>query len=225
MGIAYNSKTNTDGLLFCVDAGSIKSYPGSGTIWYDVGGRSNDGTLINGPVYSSVGGGSILFDGTNDVIQLKPFSNLLASDITVETWVNITSLPSDWVRIVGVGGNGTNRTFGLWYSVEGRILWQRYGAGDPALIPSSPIISLNTWSHICATTSGSSHKLYLNGTEIGSSSGTGPWPISSENVTIGFAGFHARLTGYVSNVKLYNIGFNSSQIKENFDIQKKRFGL
>ena len=46
MGVAYNSKIVTDGLVLCLDAGNSKSYPGSGTTWTDLSGNGNNGTLV-----------------------------------------------------------------------------------------------------------------------------------------------------------------------------------
>ena len=63
MAVTYNiKKMVTDGLVLCLDAANTKSYPGSGTTWSDLI-ESNNGTLVNGPTYSSADGGSIVFDG------------------------------------------------------------------------------------------------------------------------------------------------------------------
>ena len=53
MGLAHSPRIVTDGLVLALDAGNTKSYPGSGTDWYDRSGNGNDGTLTNGPTYSS----------------------------------------------------------------------------------------------------------------------------------------------------------------------------
>ena len=73
MAIFYNSRTITDGLVLALDAGNLKSYPGSGTTWTDIIGRGNTGTLTNSPpytysspTYSSQNGGSIVFNGVNN---------------------------------------------------------------------------------------------------------------------------------------------------------------
>lgn len=55
-----------NGLVLCLDAASLRSYPGSGTTWNDLSGNNNNGTLTNGPTFNSENGGSIVFDGTND---------------------------------------------------------------------------------------------------------------------------------------------------------------
>ena len=59
-----------DGLVICLDAGNPRSYPGTGTTWTDLSGNGNNGTLVNGPTYSGSNGGSIVFDGVNDGVQL-----------------------------------------------------------------------------------------------------------------------------------------------------------
>ena len=217
-----------DGLVLYLDAGITLSYPGNGTTWTDVNGLGpkNNGTLTNGPTYSSSNGGSIVFDGTNDYVNGPAISSQLTGDITVEAWIYITSGPSDWVRIIGTGANPSgNRTFGLWYDINRRLLWQRYGATDPSIYPAN-VLSYNTWYYVAATTSGSSNVLYLNGSSIGSSTAAGPWPASNENITIGSAvGIHTFLTGNIAITRIYTRGLSASEILQNFNAQKSRFGL
>jgi hypothetical protein len=59
----------TTNLSMFLDAGNASSYPGSGTAWTDLSGNSRNGTLTNGPTYTSADGGSIVFDGTDDFVQ------------------------------------------------------------------------------------------------------------------------------------------------------------
>ena len=73
MGLAHSPRIVTDGLVLCVDAASKRSYPGTGTTWTDLKG-GNNGTLTNGPTFSSANGGSVVFDGTNDYTN---FGNIL----------------------------------------------------------------------------------------------------------------------------------------------------
>jgi hypothetical protein len=216
-----------DGLVLALDAGRTLSYPGSGTTWTDLSGNGNTGTLTNGPTYSSANGGSLVFDGTNDYVNSTSISSQFTSDITVEAWIYLSSYPGDWVRIIGTGGNGGNRTFGLWYHgpSSGGILWQRYGAGDPSIFPGSPTLSIGTWHHIVATTSGSSHVLYLNASSIGTATAAGPWAASGANITIGFAGFHTYHNGRMSNLRLYNRALTAAEIQQNFNATRSRYSI
>ena len=81
-------------------------------------------TLINGVGASN----AVNFDGINDYLvgTNSPSMNILG-DITLETWVNISAQAGDWVRIIGKG-DGSNRTYGMWY-FNGTLLFQQYGGG------------------------------------------------------------------------------------------------
>jgi hypothetical protein len=216
----------TSGLTMLLDAGFVPSYPKSGVTWGDLSYNGNNGTLTNDPTYSSSNGGTIVFDGTNDYVNGPAISSQLTGDMTVECWIYITSGPSDWVRIIGTGANPSgNRTFGLWYDVNRRLLWQRYGTNNVGVQPTN-VLSYNTWYHVAATTSGNSHSVYLNGTSIGSSTVAGPWTASNETITIGSAvGIHTFLTGNISIARIYTRGLSASEILQNFNAQKSRFGL
>ena len=100
--MAFNNgpKIITDGLVLCLDASDRNSYPGSGTTWYDVSSKNNDSSLANGPTYSSANGGSIVLDGTNDLVY-APSCNTLGSlqNQALEIWVKSPGLGSG--KVVG----------------------------------------------------------------------------------------------------------------------------
>ena len=59
-----------NGLVLSLDAADKNSYPGSGTVWSDLSGNNNTGSLINTPTFSNINGGSFLFNGTNQSVSL-----------------------------------------------------------------------------------------------------------------------------------------------------------
>ena len=77
----------TDGLILYLDAANTKSYISGSTDWYDLTTYNNDGTLTNGPTFSSTNGGSIVFDGVNDYVQVNN-SDILnpTQTITLSVW-------------------------------------------------------------------------------------------------------------------------------------------
>jgi hypothetical protein len=198
------------------------------TIWTNLSGNSNNGTLTNGPTYSSLNNGSIIFNGSNQYVVGPSISSQLTGDMTAEVWMKLNAVPTDYVRIIGTGVNsGSSRTFGLWVNSNDRnLLWQRHGSGaqDPALLPATRL-TLGTWNHIVATTSGSSHAIYLNGVSIGTASATGPWPESAQNISLGYGYIHTYLNGSLSGAKLYNRGLTGSEVKQNYDALKGRYSL
>ncbi len=96
-----------DGLVLCLDAGNSKSYPGSGTTWTDLSGNRNNGTLTNGPTFNSDNGGSIVFDGANDYVQF--------TSVSVQTVCFWGRMDSDIPNLAGLvcstaAGDGSLRT-------------------------------------------------------------------------------------------------------------------
>ena len=79
----YGPKIITDGLVLCLDAADQNSYSGSGNTWTDLSGNGNNGTLINGPTFTSENYGSIIFDGSNDYMSVNNNYNHFAETVIV----------------------------------------------------------------------------------------------------------------------------------------------
>jgi len=69
MATLYNTSIVRDGLVLHLDAANPKSYPGTGTVWTDLSGNGNNGTLVNGVGYSVDNKGLLTFDGIDDYGQ------------------------------------------------------------------------------------------------------------------------------------------------------------
>jgi hypothetical protein len=96
----------TSGLVINLDAGFVSSYPKTGTTWKDLSGSGNTGTLINGPTFSSDGGGSISFDGVDDYVTLGTKS-IVSNDFSINIWFNSTSntLKEHFILSLGYSSN------------------------------------------------------------------------------------------------------------------------
>jgi hypothetical protein len=124
-----------DGLVLDLDAGISASYPGSGTTWTDLSGNGNTGTLTNGPTYSSANGGSIVFDGTDDVVDTFNASSL--TDMTIEMWIYDTRSSGERDILSYNGNSGSYAFNGSTFRTDGNGLGGRsFGPGNPPL---------NTW--------------------------------------------------------------------------------
>jgi alpha-tubulin suppressor-like RCC1 family protein len=104
MSVAYNSSIVTNGLVLALDAGNSKSYPGSGTTWTDLTNNGRNGTLTNGPTYSSANGGSLVFDGIDDFVS--SVSNLtLANNFSVSLWLKHINSYSVQEKYISLGSD------------------------------------------------------------------------------------------------------------------------
>ena len=80
MSVYAGPEIADSGLLLHLDAGNTKSYPGSGTVWYDLSGNGNNFTLYNGVSYSN---GALNFDGVNDYAASNSAINF--SSLSIKT--------------------------------------------------------------------------------------------------------------------------------------------
>jgi hypothetical protein len=201
------------GLVLNLDAGNPYSYAGAGTVWYDVSGNSNNGTLTNGPTYSSDVGGAIVFDGTNDYVSI-PDINFTAA--TIDIWVYINAYDVGGSVFVYQSGNG----FELWSDFNGLI---RYNKNPNAGLTSGPGFTLNSWNNIVATSDGTINKLYLNNVNIGSTNGV-IFDNTAGDIRISGYGSYM-VNGKCAMLKMYNRALSATEITQNYNATKGRFGL
>jgi len=234
-----------DGLVLYLDAGSPNSYQGTGTVWKDISKvNQNNGTLINGPTFSSGNSGYIRCDGVNDFIEVSDNSSLDfgSGNFTVEYWFrkltdtsnysniwgpnkwNTGASPgtNEWTLSIGNGStaNGNNFSFGI---QSGTIT---YGTGL-----STTLLSLNTWYQLIGQRDGASLKVYLNGVLDMNISPSG----LTTSTVINNAGRNLRINNsaineYYTNadnaiLRIYNKALSSDEITQNYNATKGRFGL
>ena len=82
--IAYYGNLIANKPILCLDAAKKDSYPGTGTAWNDISGNGNNGTLTNGPTFTTGSGGSIVFDGVNDYVDISQGNLTASTTLTVE---------------------------------------------------------------------------------------------------------------------------------------------
>ena len=233
MSNRYGPRIVTDGLVLCLDAADNNSYPGSGTTWTDLSGNGNNGTLNNGPTFSSANRGSIVFDGTNDWISVTRNSSLSpTSAITEEAMIFRTST-SDQVFIGLQYGSSTENSYALWYEGGAVRVLIRNSSGM-VIVTYTVTLSLNTWYHLIHTYDGTNQKIYINGELKQTTATTGSIVYDANNtvITLGAdnnlgynTGQVAYMNGRISMVKIYNRALSASEVLQNYNAIKGRFGL
>lgn len=195
----------------------------------DLSGKNNFATSVNGPSYNSSNGGSIVFDGTDDRINL-PFSSVfdISSSMTMEGFIYPTAYK------VGGGGGGMIITkVASYYSElqsDGKIRAYFYGLSSPGYHTSNGTVPLNTWTHfaIIRDANASTIVFYLNGLlDRIISSITGNITVQQTYyLTLGsYVGSGYEYTGRISNAKIYNRALTAAEIQQNFNATRSRFGI
>ena len=219
-GFANNAPIVTDGLVFYVDAGNSKSYPGSGTTWTDLIG-SNDGSLTNGPTFNSGNGGHIDFDGSDDIAESFVDPSVFSTGYdayTISYWVRYDSL-SDYPTVFELRFGTSNQ----WTDYINANKLTAYPGIQMNITDSS--ISSDTWYNFCVTISqgsGNVFHAYING----SLDKTGSWNRSHGTPTkyrIGGNSSNRRFNGQVGTISYYNRALSASEVLQNYNALKNRF--
>ncbi len=229
MGINAGADVVEDGLVFCVDAASRRSYPGTGTVWTDLAGE-NDGTLTNGPTFNSANGGSIVFDGTNDYVVTSSNVGITgASPRTLCFWFYYISLGTGWQRnIVGYGLHGSGKVFDATTYFTGgyyRIVGHHYGTGwdTTSTLPSRHTIINNAWNYACVSFDSTIVYVYTNG--LFSNSKTISLNTDDSVLYMGKGAYsgYSNHSGGIANVSLYNRALTADEVRQNYNATRGRF--
>lgn len=225
-----------DGLVLYLDAGSPNSFYSltAGTTWKDISGNGINGTLINEPTFNSSNGGNIVFDGTND------YANL-GNSINFSTYTNGFTI-GFWVRVLNTGQTnrylfskitnaGLDNQFSIVYGYVGSTFELYGGAGgvgaNQTIRTNSQIFVNDTNWHFLYYTVGATTIGYLDGTARFTNTYASLTFVSSTNNNILSA--FAPTTNYgnmsVANVVLYNRILSATEVLQNYNATKGRFGL
>jgi hypothetical protein len=201
--------------------GTIKN---RGTTWTDLSGRGNTGTLTNGPNFNSSNSGSIVFDGVDDYVDLgiSPIlENTLNGTVnwSICYWVKYTQNG----RILDLGELGGDPTGALELNVDSISV-------NNTTVNSSmttPIISTN-WNYIALIKNTSRlHSWYLNGLFSNSDTGTADYTVGSRIWKIGRRAFNnaSNFGGNLSQMQIYNRALTATEVQQNFNATRSRFGI
>ena len=213
----------TDGLVLHLDAGNSASYPGSDTTWFDLTTNSNNGT-ISGATYSSNESGYLDFDGVSDYVNFA--SNTLtsaATEISCFLWVYPVS---DGV-ILGILGQNNYKHSAIEIGSSGQLRMSLWHSSLTNRVTST--LSFNTWNNIGFTYSGTTLTGYVNGSSVGTTTLTWVKPASiyfgimaTQPTSMGTSAYG---DGNVSAFYTYNKALTQSEITQNYNALKGRYGL
>jgi len=210
----------TNGLVLNLDAGFIPSYQGSGTTWYDLSYSGNNGTLANGPTFSSDGGGSIVFDSTDDEVNTSYGPTL--GDFTIGIWFKDNTSPA-YGRLVDKSYTG-----GFWLGRNASAP-NSWGGGIKEISdPYGIFVTLTDgqWNYLTSIRSGTTHILYGNGITNTTSNTVTSSALDSTTISIGaWSGPEnsQRFKGNIGVVQVYNRALSATEVLQNYNAGLSRF--
>jgi len=231
----YGPKTVTNGLVLAVDAADKNSYVGSGTTWRNLSGNSNTGTLTNGPTFNTSNGGTIVFDGVDDYVSVSSAQSLNpgTNSFTIDYWCKINSSYAS----CALEARGTGNLYGFLavaYYPGGYMSLLLNGANDPSqniyLTTTTPI-QFNVWNYQSIVVDRSTQQIifYYNGYQTGNKvniTDTGTIdPGSGYIYWIGGDLGGSPMNGNIPILKQYNRALSATEVLQNYNATKTRFGL
>ena len=201
MGIAYNPKIVTDGLVLALDAANPKSYPGTGSTWFDLSGRNNHHSIIGSPTFAN---NRFTLNETQGFQKNSAMTGVTNLN-TVVIWYSTTDTQELWVRGNNSGSVYLSASFGNDYYHQTAGSPINYVDLKLTTNPATPINYRNGSYHMWEAknvdfTTWTVYDWFLYG---------GAWNI----------------VGDVSAIMIYNRVLSSAESLQNFNAFRGRFGL
>jgi len=220
----YQSPIVTSGLVLAVDAGNLVSYESGSATTYQLTGSVNSGSLNNGVTFSPNAGGTWGFDGTDDFINFgnsTPINFIYTDPFSLEAWFNPNAL-SGFKHIIG-------KTFGNYRLAQnGNAISFRLDS-NKMIFQTGAVLTVGKWTHVIATWEPSTFtgQIYVDGILAATSINTNiNWTNTTANFQIGNSpGENYYFNGNIALGRAYNRTLSPSEISQNFNAQRSRFGI
>lgn len=222
---AASSGIVTSGLVIHLDAGDAASYPGSGTAWTDLSGNGNNGTFTATP---SIAGGIITLNGTYQVTTTNLINNPTA--FSLEIWFRTNSASGR--KLIGLENSQTGAASVwdrmLYVNTSGQLIWGVFAGSQNTT--NLGAVNDNAWRQVITTYDNGTTLHLFNATQVASNSATasnfnGWWRIFGNTIAGWPNSNDGGFIGDGSIVRIYNRALSASEITQNFNANKARFGL
>jgi hypothetical protein len=219
----------TNGLVLSLDAGDRNSYVSGSTTWFDLAG-TNNGTLTNGPTFNTGSFGSIVFDGVDDYVGLT-LNSQLSNSFTFSAFVKLSAFSTNTnpqALVVSQVASYSNY-WAFLGTYQSKWHWALYDGSNNPFITSNITPTTSSWTYVTGVRDVPSDTLYLyiNGmldsTFIDTTAGIPTY--SALNVG-GQTTQGARYSNSnIATTQIYNRALSASEVQQNYNALKGRFGL
>ncbi len=229
MAVFHSPRVTTNGLILCLDAGNIKSYPRAGSTWFDLSTNNNSGAL-NSITYSN----NTLNFGSTSVATVSMTNLRPTSQITQESWFRITTVTGQ-VFIGAQYGTSSNNSYALWSESANSWNGGVNIGGSFNFQAHSQTMSTNVYYHFVHTYDGSQQRLYINGENVRTWATSGSIAYDTNNTLLAVgndwdgsgynSGANSGVRGDMPVVRIYNRAISATEVRDNFNALRLRFGI
>jgi hypothetical protein len=242
MGVAYGSSTIyqatkgivQDGLVLNMDAGVKQSYDG-GTTWRDLEG-GNNGALENSPTFDRDKGGSIIFDGSDDRVEIadNDLFSFIGSAFSLSTWLKTSSTISSSKGFICKGNTLFAGEYAF-HSYGSQVVFRLTDNSTGAYrgVATGGVIDQGVWTNFVAVSDGtqqiSGMSIYKNGVLLSASDNSGGSFTGVQNTStplkVGARSNSEVFAGSIATSLIYNRALTAAEVSRNFNITRHRFGI
>jgi len=192
----------------------------------DISGNGNNCTLVNGPTFNGLNGGNILFDGTDDVanVTTSVIDRSNGQEITVSCWIRPSRTSGQYSVFCTNRSNDASIYNWIFYqhTTDGAIAFHGSAQNKSSYIPT-----VNVWINVLNTvTAAGVSTLYVNGISTYIVSGYTYGNGTPSRLGIGAdPGSQEAFQGNIAQTLIYNRALSATEILQNYNATKTRFGL
>jgi hypothetical protein len=229
MGQYYNPViSRPESLAFNFDAANLRSYVGSGNTCFDLSAYNNSGALTSVTFGGSGATSAFVFNGTTSLINLGTANGAnVTTAWTLESWIKPTTAGE--LNSGRVFQHSTGSISGFICSLDNSAVTNGMQINTYAVSGFSArvgnCITNGVWQHVVWAFSPGSVTFYVNGSAIGTSSVTSPSAYTSTDYIGNNSGATNTFDGSISIVRLYRNTLTATEILQNFNAHKSRYGI
>ncbi len=191
----------------------------SGTSVVDTSGNNLTGTITGATrVPGGKFGGGLSFNGTSNLVTVNSAAPLnLTTGMTLEAWVNPTTLGTAW-RNVLIKERTNGEIYNLYANTDtaGPVIYTALASApnSPTSTSTGVRLTANTWAHLAATYDGAALRLYVNGTQVATRAQSGGLVTSTGALRIGGNSIWGEyFAGLIDDVRIYNRALTAAEIQ------------
>ena len=221
MGINRGPNIVKNGRVLSLDAGTKRSYPQSGDVWYDITGDA-DGTLRNGLTYS-IESGSLNYDGASDFIEIDYTGDFTSDTFTIDYVAKHDGLRDSRRTMVGFssGSDYAYKTFctQIWDSDTQFLFF--IGNNTSYTSGAFSVSAFQNWNHFSISISPTFVKTYVNGSIVNTNTAATLRGVFDK---IWLGSRKGQLwKGWIPTFHLYTRELSANEVRQNYNATKKRF--
>ena len=198
---------------------------GASNVWKDGSVNGNNGT-ISGATHTSGVGGYFDFDGSNDYVSHSNDSFVSNGGATLECWFSADTGSALRSLINHSGFTYFNLVRDSNNKI--RLEYKSTSANNTQLFSSSTIfVGISSWYHVVGVVDNTGARIYING-ELDASYST-PQNLGTVSSTLYIGGYSSsstyRFDGKIAVAKRYNKPLTASEVTQNYNALRGRFGI